>query len=184
VSQLVDRNNLEGLRALGPAALPELARLYETANEDRRIAIANLFYQLGQRSLDAERVLLRDVHTANPALRIGVQYALGRVSDDPKVIDTLVDILQHDASPVFRDKAACALAYDQIHLTEAQKVRLYEGLIDALSNPKGQVQAVSIQALKILTGQDKGFRRSDPPEKKQQSLEAWRRWLAEYRANL
>jgi len=180
----VDRSDLEGLRALGPAALPELVRLYEKANEERRIAIANLFYQLGQRSPDAERVLLRDVHTANPALRIGVQYALGRVSDDPKVIDTLVDILQHDASPVFRDKAACALAYDQIHLTEAQKVHLYAGLIDALGSPKPGVQVLAIQALKILTGQDKGFRRSDPPEKRQQSVEAWRRWLTEYRANL
>jgi HEAT repeat protein len=161
-----------------------MARLYETADENRRIAIAGLFYQWGQRSPDAERVLLRDAHTTNPTLRIGVQYALGRVSDDPKVIDTLLEILQHDASPVFRDKAACALAYDQVHLTEAQKVRLYEGLIDALSSPKGQVQAISIQALSILTGQDKGFRRFDPPEKKQKSIEVWRRWLAEYRANL
>jgi hypothetical protein len=184
VAQLVERNDLAGLRALGASALPELVRLYEAGDESRRITLAGIFYQLGSRSEDAERVLLRDAHTANPTLRIGVQYALGRVSDDPKVIDTLLDILQHDASPVFRDKAACALAYDQIHLTEAQKVRLYEGLIDALSSPKGQVQAISIQALSILTGQDKGFRRFDPPEKKQKSIEAWRRWLAEYRANL
>lgn len=184
VGQLVERNDLAGLRALGSSALPELARLYEAGDESRRITIAGIFYQLGRRSEDAERVLLKDAHTANPTLRIGVQYALGRVSDDPKVIDTLLDILQHDASPVFRDKAACALAYDQVHLTEAQKVRLYEGLIDALSSPKGQVQAISIQALSILTGQDKGFRRFDPPEKKQKSIEVWRRWLAEYRANL
>lgn len=184
VVQFVERNDLAGLRALGASALPELVRLYEAGDESRRITLAGIFYQLGSRSEDAERVLLRDAHTANPTLRIGVQYALGRVSDDPKVIDTLLDILQHDASPVFRDKAACALAYDQIHLTEAQKVRLYEGLIDALSSPKGQVQAISIQALSILTGQDKGFRRFDPPEKKQKSIEVWRRWLAEYRANL
>jgi hypothetical protein len=183
-AQLVDQNDVKGLRALGPTVMPELARLYETGNEDRRIAVAGIFYQLGLRSKDAERVLLRDARTTSQTLRIGVQYALGRVSDDPKVIDTLVDILQHDGNALFRDKAACALAYDQVHLTEAQKVRLYEGLINSLSSPTPQIQVVSIQALSILTGQSKGFRRSDPPEKRRKSIEAWKQWLAEYRANL
>ena len=128
------------------------------------------------------RSLLKDAHTTNPDLRIAVQYALGRVSDSEKVVDTLLEIMRNDGSPIFRDKAACALSYDQIHLTEAQKVRLYAGLIDALADPKPQVQVIAITSLKILTGQDKGFRRSDPPEKKQQSMEAWKRWLAEYRA--
>ncbi|HEY4563522.1 MAG TPA: hypothetical protein VIJ36_11110, partial [Thermoanaerobaculia bacterium] len=66
----------------------------------------------------------------------------------------------------------------------AQKVRLYEGLIGALEDPKPQVQVIAIQALTILTGQAKGFRRSDPPDKKRQSIEAWKRWLADYRSNL
>jgi HEAT repeat protein len=184
VADLVARDDEKALVALGPAALPELARLYATAPDEQKISIAHVFYQLGRRSPEAERALLRDAHASNPDLRVSVQYALGRVSDDPKVIDTLLEIMRHDGSPVFRDKAACALAYDQIHLTEAQKVRLYEGLIGALEDPKPQVQVIAIQALTILTGQTKGFRRSDPPEKKQKSIEAWRRWLADYRANL
>ena len=184
VADLVARDDQKALVALGPAALPELARLYSLGTDEQKVRIAGVFYQLGRRSPEAEQALLRDAHAANPDLRIAVQYALGRVSDDPKVVDTLLEIMRNDGSPVFRDKAACALAYDQIHLTEAQKVRLYEGLIGALEDPKPQVQVIAIQALTILTGQDKGFRRSDPPDKRQKSIEAWKRWLADYRANL
>ena len=45
-----------------------------------------------------------------------MQWALGRVSDDPDVVDVLLENMQNDPCPLFRDKAACALAYDQIHL--------------------------------------------------------------------
>lgn len=184
VADLVARGDEQALVALGPAALPELVRLYAAGTDEQKIHIANVFYQLGRRSPEAEQALLRDVRTQNRDLRAAVQYALGRVSDDPQVVDTLLAIMRNDGSPFFRDKAACALAYDQIHLSEAQKVRLYEGLIGALEDPKPQVQVIAIQALTILTGQDKGFRRSDPPDKKRQSIEAWKRWLTDYRSNL
>ena len=184
VGDLVAKNDVQGIRALGPAAMPELARLYEAGDATRKIAIADIFYQVSLRSQEAERVLLRDVHTANPQLRTSVQYALGRVSNDQKVVDTLLDIMRHDGNPYFRDKAACALTYDQPHLTEAQKVLLYERLIDALSDPEIQVQAIANLALKIHTGQKKGFNHLAPPEQKQKSIEAWKQWLAEYRANL
>jgi hypothetical protein len=182
VAQLVESNDVEGIRASGTAALPELARLYESGTEDRRVQIAGIFYQLGWRSPDA--VLLKDVRTANPTLRVSVQYALGKVSNDPKVVATLLDIMRHDANPHFRDKAACALTYDQPHLTEAQKVLLHEKLIDALSDPEPQVQAIAILALSIRTGQIKGFHPNAPLEKKRKSIEAWKKWLAEYRASL
>jgi len=184
VADLVEKNDVEGIRALGPAVLPELARLYETGTEDRKITIAGTWYQLGWRSEQAERVLLRDAHSLNPTLRVSVQYALGRVSGDPEVVATLVDIMRHDPNPYFRDKAACALAYDQLHLSEAQKVALFERLIDALSDPEPQVQVIANQALVILTGQRKGFHYLAPPEQKRKSIEAWKKWLAEYRANL
>ena len=184
VAELVEKNDAQGIRALGPAALPELARLYEGGDDGRRIAVARIFYQVSTRSKEAERALLRDVHTANPELRVAVQYALGRVSNDQKVVDTLLDIMRNDANAYFRDKAACALTYDQPHLTEAQKVLLYERLIDALSDPEIQVQAIANLALKIHTGQKKGFNHLAPPEQKQKSIEAWKRWLTEYRANL
>ena len=124
VADLVARDDPKALAALGPAALPEMVRLYTSGDDEQKIRVANLLYKLGRLSRDAEQALLRDVHSPNPSLRIAVQYALGRVSDDPKVVDTLLEIMRHDGSPVFRDKAACALSYDQIHLTEAQKFDL------------------------------------------------------------
>jgi HEAT repeat protein len=184
VTQLVEADDAAGLRALGPAAIPTMAWLYELSDEPQRVRIANLFYQIGIESEAAERALMRDVHTRNPDLRLAVQYALGRVSHDPEVISTLLDTLQNDDNPLFRDKAACALAYDQIHLTEEQKVRVYEGLIQALANPEPQVRAISIQALSILTGQTKGFHHLYPEERRERSIALWQKWLEDYRASL
>ena len=63
-------------------------------------------------------------------------------------------------------------------------MRLYEGLIQALSSPERQVQALAIQALSILTGETKGFHPAFPPDRQQRSIEMWERWLAEYRDGL
>ena len=134
-----------------------MAQLYQSAGESNRASIAAAFYGLGWKSPDAKRVLTPDVHIANQALRIQVQYALGRVSSDADVVDVLLDNMQNDANPLFRDKAACALAYDQIHLTEREKVRLYDGLIRALSDSKLDVRSIAALALSIQTGQTKGF---------------------------
>jgi len=143
-----------------------------------------MLYQLGWKSPEAKRLLMRDVKTPNESLRIHVQYALGRVSDDEDVVDALLDNMQHDGNALFRDKAACSLAYDQIHLTPRQKARLYEGLIGALSSPELQVRQIALQALEIQTGQRKGFDPSGPLGARSVSIEAWRKWVAEYRANL
>lgn len=184
VTRLVEAADAGGLRALGADALPAMAWLYELSEEAQRIRIARLFYEIGTRSDVAERALIRDVHTTNVELRLAVQYALGRVSNDPEVVKTLLDTLQNDANPLFRDKAAAALAYDQIHLDEQAKVQVYEGLIQALANPEIQVRAVSIQALSILTGQTKGFHALYPEERRERSITLWKEWLDDYRANL
>ena len=107
-----------------------------------------------------------------------------RVSDDPKVVQTLLSNLRSDPNRLFRDKAACALAYDQIHLDPAEKVALFAGLIAALDDPKPDVRRIALQALEIHTGQTKGFRVNGPLEGLRQSIAAWREWLAEYRENL
>lgn len=184
VTQLVEANDAAGLRTLGADAIPSMAWLYGLSDEPERVRIANLFKEMGFKSEVAEQALMRDVHTGNPDLRLAVQYALGRVSDAPEVVDTLLDTLQNDGNPLFRDKAACALAYDQVHLNEAQKVRVYEGLIQALSSPTAQVRAVSIQALSILTGQTKGYHYLLSEERRVRSIEMWQKWLEEYRAKL
>jgi len=106
------------------------------------------------------------------------------VSSDVSVVDVLLDNMQNDAQLLFRDKAACALANDQIHLSPAQKVHLYEGLIRALDDPKVDVQRIAALVLQIQTGQDKGFRFAGPPEARARAVEAWRQWLAEYRSQL
>jgi HEAT repeat protein len=178
----IDLNRLE---AMGPAVLPHLVRIYRTTpDEQTRATYAWVFYSLGMKSPEARAALLQDVDTKNETLRLQVQWALGRVSDDTEVVDILANIMRNDVNPLFRDKAACALAYDQIHLTEKQKARLYGKLIEGLRDPKPQVRAIAIQALKIHTGQDKGFDPNGSDDARLRSIERWTIWLATYEKNL
>ena len=180
----VAADDLEAIKAMGPSVMPRLARLYAAGDEEHRQRVATVFYRLGWKSEEAKVALMKDVHTPNRGLRLSVQYALGRVSSDVAVVDVLLDNMQNDAQLLFRDKAACALAYDQVHLTPAQKVHLYEGLIRALDDPKTDVRRIAAQVLQIQTGQDKGFRFAGPPDARARAVEAWRQWLAEYRSQL
>ncbi len=184
VAELVARDDAEALRALGPAAMTEMVRLYRAGDTAGRTRIAGLFYQLSWKSPEAVDVLMLDVHAQDPGLRIAVQYALGRVGDDPAIVEALLQNMMNDPNPLFRDKAACALTYDQVHLSEAEKARIYEGLIQALSSEEPQVRAIAIQALHIQTGQTKGFLTIASPEQRQQSIARWKKWLAEYKENL
>ena len=180
----VDAAGIARLKAMGPEVLPQLAHIYSQSNENDRAVIAWIFYSLGWKSPEARAVLLQDIHTQNQKLRLQVQWALGRVSDDTQVVDILAGIMRDDPNALFRDKAACALAYDQIHLTEKQKVQLYGKLIGALSDPKPQVRAIALQALSIHTGQTKGFNPNGSDADRSRAIEAWRKWLAEYEKNL
>lgn len=184
VTLALEANDREGIRAIGPEAIPALVFHYETGTDPLRLQIAQLFQDLAWPSPDVERALMNDIRVQNVELRLAVFYALGRVSSDPEVVAALLDTMQNDPNPLFRDKAACALAYDQIHLQEPQKVQLYAGLIQALSSPEQQVQALAIQALSILTGQTKGFHPAFPPDRQQRSIEMWERWLTEVKAGL
>lgn len=177
--------DINRLKAMGPAVLPHLVRIYRsTPDEPTRATYAWVFYSLGLKSPEARAVLLQDVDTKNESLRLQVQWALGRVSDDTEVVDILANIMRNDVNPLFRDKAACALAYDQIHLTEKQKVRLYGKLIEGLKDPKPQVRAIAIQALKIHTGQDKGFDPNGSEDARLRSIARWTIWLETYEKNL
>ena len=184
LEEAIQKYDGKSVRPMGREVLPVLVSMYEGGDESRREKIAAILYQLGWESADAKRALMRDVKTPNEALRMHVQYALGRVSSDDDVVDVLLENMQFDASPLFRDKAACSLAYDQIHLTPRQKARLYEGLIGALASAEPQVRQIALQALQIQTGQTKGFDAGAPIAERQRAIEAWRRWLVEYRANL
>lgn len=184
LQELVSKYDGQSIKPMGRAVLPELVRMYESSDDVQKEKIAAIFYQLKWRSPEAKRVLMKDVHTRHQALRLHVQYALGSVSDDLDVVDVLVDNMEHDESPLFRDKAACALAYDQIHLTPKQKAHLYERLIEALDSSVLQVRQIALQALRIHTGQTKGFQPNALEDQRRGQIQAWKRWLSEYRSSL
>jgi hypothetical protein len=182
VRALVVSGDWPSLKAQGPTVLPTLVELYRRGSEEERAQLALAFYQLSWKSPQAKAALMQDVHTNNPHLRLQVQWALGRVSADDDVVQTLLQNMQSDGNPLFRDKAACALAYDQVHLTPAQKIKLYEGLVHALEDPKPDVRRIAALALQIHTGTARGFNGSAPPAERAAALAAWKRWLEEYRA--
>jgi HEAT repeat protein len=184
VQTLVTQRKIDELKKLGPGVLPLMARLYESSNETVRTSIAETFYQLGWKSQEVKRALMKDVHTQNQYLRLQVQWALGRVSNDIDVVEVLLNNMQNDSNPLFRDKAACALAYDQIHLTEKQKVQLYQGLIQSLRDSKPDVRRIALLALSIHTGQTKNFNADAPIVEREASIREWEKWLEEYKSNL
>jgi len=184
VQTMVGAGKIAELKALGRDVLPVMARLYEASDLTQRTRIAQTFYALGWKSAEAKRVLIKDVHTPDQQLRLEVQWALGRVSNDDDVVAVLLNNMQHDANPLFRDKAACALASDQIHLTEQQKVRLFASLIQALGDSKPDVRRIAMLALQIQTGQTKGFNPDALITERDAKIREWKQWLEEYKSNL
>ena len=187
LAELVDRQSYEELRDLGPGIMGELAELYRSRDDpEQRRRVAWAFYQLGWRSEEAAAALLPDVEgeIVDPGLKISAQYALGRVSNDPMVVQVLLRNLRHSRGLRIRDKAACALAYDQIHLTPQQKALLFSGLISSLDDDKPDVRRIALQALKIHTGQSKGYDPNGPREERLEAMETWHRWLSEYESQL
>ncbi len=184
VAKLVETQDLAGLRERGPAILPQLVELYRGSDEAGKANVAWIFYELGWKSEAAKDAMMADVHTADANLRLQVQWALGRVSADDAVVDVLLDNLQNDQNPLFRDKAACGLASDQIHLTDSQKARLYERVIGLLESPRVETRRLAIQILEVHTGQRKGYIFGAPEAVRADALAAWKRWLAEYREAL
>jgi len=172
------------IKAMGPDAVAPILEAYAIGDEAQRAKLASLLYRLKFKNEKAKELLLRDVKTQNPDLRISVQYALGTVSNDQIVVKTLLDNMRNDGNAFFRDKAACALAYDQPHLDNHQKYYLYRGLIDGLSDDKQQVRNIAIKALKIHTGQTMGYSAAGGPENREAAIAQWNEWLREYQQSL
>lgn len=173
VREILASGDLSPLKSLGDAALPEILGIYEGGNSQEKATAAQALYFLGIKSERARELLMQDVHTTDESLRLQVQWALGRVSNDDLVVRTLLENMRNDPNPLFRDKAACALASDQIHLTENQRLLLLRGLAQALDDEKEDVRNIARKALEIQTGQDKGSRAAD-----------WTAWLDEYQEQL
>ncbi len=187
LAELVDGGRYDEIRALGPGVMAELAELYRGRDDPAgRERIAGVFYQLGWPSEEAAAALLPDVEgeRVDPRLKITAQYALGRVSSDPVVVRVLLRNLRHSPGLLIRDKAACALAYDQIHLTPEQKALLFRGLIGSLDEDKPDVRRIALLALQIHTGQSKGYDPNGPREQRLEAIGVWYRWLSDYESQL
>lgn len=175
----VAANDREALERIGPDAMPLLVEMYRAADPAGRSHIATVFYQLGWRSEAAKEALMEDIHTLDESLRIHVQWALGRVSNDDAVVDALLDNMRNGFNALVRDKAGCGLAYDQIHLTERQKVSLYRRLIARLEDPSAEQRSLAIRVLHAHTGQTKGYH---PVTRSAEAVARWQRWIDEYEA--
>ena len=184
IESLVRERNLEEIKRQGQDVLPVLLELYKKGDISLRTNIAATLYGLSWKSEEAKELLMRDVHTEDRDLRLQVQWALGRVSNDDSVVHTLLDNMRNDKNPLFRDKAACALTYDQIHLTEQQQAILYAGLIDALDDEKPDVRYIAALSLQLRTGQSKGYNSEAPWPIRKVAIMRWRWWLDEFKANI
>ncbi|MEM1152700.1 MAG: HEAT repeat domain-containing protein [Pseudomonadota bacterium] len=192
VSKLVNSNtfvypreDIADIRDIGPDALQPIITAYQsTEDHTRKAQLARLLWDIGLESDEASSVLLEDAKTEHRTLRVNVQYALGSVSADEVVVETLLDNMRNDPNAFFRDKAACALAYNQKHLSYDQKYDLYRGLIEGLSDEKPQVRSISIQALRIHTGQTMGFHPEALVGSRDESIARWYTWLQDYQQSL
>ena len=178
---MIESQNSEAIKAGGPEVISQLVMFYSKGNSDRRTKIASIFYSLGWKSEEAKAALMKDIKTENEPLRLQVQWALGRVSSDDEVVTNLLSNMRTDPNPLFRDKAACALANDQIHLTDKQKAKLYEGVIEALGDEKDDVRRIAGLVMQIQTGQTKGYNPQASSAEREKSINAWKSWLVEYK---
>ncbi len=181
----LDRVPIEDIKGFGYGAIPILTELYlETDNNRKKSRIASVFWRLGWKSPEIEEALIADLDTDDPSLKIQVQWGIARSSQSDIVIDKLIHNLKNDSSALVRDKAACALASDFVHISPTQRVELLRGLVSGLSSDISQVRRSSIQALSIQTGQTKGFVPNASLEYRKQSIKVWVDWLNEYQQSL
>ena len=64
------------------------------------------------------------------------------------------------------------------------KVKLFDGLIQALGDSKPDVRRIAMLALQIQTGQTKGFNPDAPIAERDAKIHEWKQWLEQYRSNL
>jgi len=178
------QGNLEILRARGPAVLPQLVSLYRESGPHERAALARAFYGLGWKSEEAKQVLLADLATQDVELRLQAQWALGRVSADPEVVDRLFANMEKDPNLLFRDKSACALANDQIHLEPQARLAVMRRVVERLESSDAETRSLAVRILQVWTGQAKGFLPGAPPEHRAAAVARWRAWLIEYERSM
>jgi len=111
---------------------------------------------LGNRGVDAERaaqILLASMQDPNVNIRYWAVEGLAYLGTD-ETIAPLLDVLQHDASPMIRERAACSLAQSGM-LSEKQRRSAVPRWLDLADDPS--IDEVTrkwvYQALRDITGQ-------------------------------
>jgi hypothetical protein len=176
---------IQDIKEYGYGAIPILTELYKEAESNReKSKIADVFWRLGWKSPQIEEALMGDLDSTDEGLKINVQWGIAKSTQSSEVINKLLYNLEYDSSALVRDKAACALASDFIHISPEQRIVILRGLIKGLSNDIQQVRNSSILALAIQTGQRKGFVATADADSRTESITVWHEWLDEYERNI
>jgi len=183
---LAQRNTpLDDIQHFGYGAIAILTELYkESSSNSEKAKIASIFWRLGWKSQEIEETLMPDLDADDDYLKVQAQWGIAKSTVNSDVISKLLDNLENDPSPFVRDKAACALASDFIHISPAQKIQILRGLVEGLNSEITQVRASSILALKVRTGQTKGFVAGADIESRLQSIKTWGEWVDEYERSI
>jgi len=187
IKNLLTKENkpVKEIKDYGYRAIPILTELYNEAESNReKIIIADLFWRLGWNSPEIEKTLIKDLDTDDQGLKINVQWGIAKSTQSDIVIEKILYSSIHDPNPIVRDKASCALASDFIHISPSQRIKLLRGLVEGLSSDIHQVRNSSILALKIQTGQTKGFTAADNIKSRKKSIDKWHVWLDEYQKHI
>lgn len=169
----------------GYGAIPILVELYSEAQTNlEKSRIAWVFWRLGWKSPEIEHAMAADLESDDANLKVWVQWGIAKSTQSSEVINKLVYNLENDPSPFVRDKAACALASDFIHISPSQRLIILKGLVAGLDNEILQVRKSSLQALQIQTGQSKGFVPNADEQARAESIAEWHKWLEEYEQSL
>ena len=173
------------IRKHGRQVIPILAKIYSDSDDDMEKArVAWVFWKLGWQSELVEQTLLPDLDTQNTNLKVWVQWGIAKSTQSTTVIEKLLYNLANDSSPFVRDKAACALASDFTHISPRQRIIILRGLIEGLDSETLQIRKSSITALKVQTGQTKGFSAKAEKPIREERISAWNDWLDEYELNI
>ena len=125
---------------------------------------------LGGRGIEPERsaqILLASLHDSNTNIRYWAVEGLSYLGTD-QTIAPLLEVLHDDASPMIRERAACALAQSGM-LSEKQRRTAVPKLLDFADDPEldGQTRLWVFQALRDITGQNLPH-----------DAAAWRNWYS------
>jgi HEAT repeat protein len=135
---------MDALSTLGPDAAPILAKIYSTADDDRRFSAARALMKLGQDAGEAVPTLRADIRGTNASWVMLAAQILGRIGDKARVaLPQLEQLLQ---SPNIRVRVRVAGAIWKLD----QRTNVLSVLLEALQDEsihRGSVKKYAAEAL-------------------------------------